>query len=561
MKKIVSIIIALLIVALFAYACANSSVSEKLEGAWYVQTLVVDEFTYDVSQSSEKTVVEFQADNTGSLYTLPDGEKKSIRWIEDSRGDVLLFSVADDQNISMMKIIFEDANLVISDGDTSYFLSRTAPEDSGIRNGLYAEYLCSVPEGTEGNPNELFESTVSIIQSRLNNRDIDNAVLRRIDENRLRVEIPGLMKSGDISEMISAAGLLEFMDPYGDVFMTGEMISSASYYYSDGDHQVAFTLNDEGSKLFADMTAKCIGETIAIYLDGELLVAPTVQSAITNGSGVINGLGTAERAEMIAAQIQARPLPLELTEQKLAIVFDLQSAKTAASDAKAKKEDDRTVVLKLGELELTKAEALKEIENQLSSNAFMYSLYGYSYDITDPENISAAREAAVKNLKIRMVKEAKILELGLMLTEEDETAVAESARSNYDYAIEYMKEYVLNDSGLEDDELDRAVQEELARQEISLEQYLEEARTEKLNDKLKEYIIRDVTVSEEEIQAEFESRVAAESDTYGETELEDVRESIRADLLADKQDETYDAMIEYWVNHADFEVNLDVLEK
>ena len=54
-----------------------------------------------------------------------------------------------------------------------------------------------------------------------------------------------------------------------------------------------------------------------VKIDGEELINPTVQVAITNGSGVINGLGSAERATTIAAKIQSGALPLELTQQKV----------------------------------------------------------------------------------------------------------------------------------------------------------------------------------------------------------------------------------------------------
>ena len=42
-----------------------------------------------------------------------------------------------------------------------------------------------------------------------------------------------------------------------------------------------------------------------------------MQQAINDGQGVINGLGSAERATTIAAQIQSGALPLELTQQKV----------------------------------------------------------------------------------------------------------------------------------------------------------------------------------------------------------------------------------------------------
>ena len=46
-------------------------------------------------------------------------------------------------------------------------------------------------------------------------------------------------------------------------------------------------------------------------------MAPTVQSAITGGSGQITGNFTMDRAQTIAAQIQSGALPLVLTQQKV----------------------------------------------------------------------------------------------------------------------------------------------------------------------------------------------------------------------------------------------------
>ena len=53
----------------------------------------------------------------------------------------------------------------------------------------------------------------------------------------------------------------------------------------DGQWAISFQLTSAGTKLFADMTSQNIGKTLGIYLDGEKLMAPTVQCAITGGSG------------------------------------------------------------------------------------------------------------------------------------------------------------------------------------------------------------------------------------------------------------------------------------
>ena len=185
-----------------------------------------------------------------------------------------------------------------------------------LRGGMYVEYSARAPEGSEADFGSLLNGTMSIIQQRLADKGFTEVNVQQIGTDGIRVEIPDV-QDDTVLDLIGAAAKLEFMDPSGEVFMTGDMVKTATYYYSEGDHQVAFTLTDEGAKIFGDMTSKSIGQRIAIYLDGEELISPTVQSAITNGSGVINGMGSAERATTIAAKIQSGALPLELTQQKV----------------------------------------------------------------------------------------------------------------------------------------------------------------------------------------------------------------------------------------------------
>ena len=185
-----------------------------------------------------------------------------------------------------------------------------------LRGGMYVEYSGKAPEGSTANFDELVEGTMSIIRTRLSDKGFYEANVQRIGADGIRVEIPDV-QDDTVLDLIGAAAKLEFKNPSGETFMTGDMVKTATYYYADGDHQIAFTLTDEGAKLFGDVTAANIGRQIAIYLDGEQLINPTVQNAITNGSGVINGLGSAERATTIAAKIQSGALPLELTQQKV----------------------------------------------------------------------------------------------------------------------------------------------------------------------------------------------------------------------------------------------------
>ena len=185
-----------------------------------------------------------------------------------------------------------------------------------LRGGMYVEYSAKAPEGSEADFGSLMNGTMSIIQQRLADKGFTEVNVQQIGGDGIRVEIPDV-QDDTVLDLIGAAAKLEFRDPNGEVFMTGDMVKTATYYYAEGDHQVAFTLTEEGAKIFADMTAANVGRRISIYLDGEELISPTVQNAITNGSGVINGMGSAERATTIAAKIQSGALPLELTQQKV----------------------------------------------------------------------------------------------------------------------------------------------------------------------------------------------------------------------------------------------------
>ena len=186
-----------------------------------------------------------------------------------------------------------------------------------LRGGVYVEYSAAVPEESEADFGTLMEGTIAVIQQRLTDKGYAESTVQRVGNDGIRVEIPDVTDPAAVLELIGNPAKLEFKTPDGNVFMEGSMVETASYFYDQGDHQVAFKLSSEGAKIFADVTAANVGNSLSIYLDDELLIAPTVESAITGGSGVINGMGTAEYAQTVAAQIQSGALPLVLTQQKV----------------------------------------------------------------------------------------------------------------------------------------------------------------------------------------------------------------------------------------------------
>lgn len=197
-----------------------------------------------------------------------------------------------------------------------------------LRGGVYVEYSAEAPEGNDANFADLLDATVAAIQSRLTDKGYAESTVQVLGTSGIRVEIPDVSDPSDILNLIGEPALLEFKDPDGNTFMTGADVRLAQAGISNGQWVIEFQLTAEGTKLFADMTSQNIGKALSIYLDGEQLMAPTVQSAITGGSGQITGGFTQERAQTIAAQIQSGALPLVLTQQKV----DTQSA-TLGDDA------------------------------------------------------------------------------------------------------------------------------------------------------------------------------------------------------------------------------------
>jgi protein-export membrane protein SecD len=81
---------------------------------------------------------------------------------------------------------------------------------------------------------------------------------------------------------------------------------------TDNSYYVYFELNEEGKVAFAEATQAHIGEAISIVLDKTVISAPTVQTAITEGSGQIVGQFTQQEVINLANLIMSGALPLDI---------------------------------------------------------------------------------------------------------------------------------------------------------------------------------------------------------------------------------------------------------
>lgn len=104
-------------------------------------------------------------------------------------------------------------------------------------------------------------------------------------------------------------------DGFKNTELTGKNLKRAQLDFDQrsGQPQVALVFDDEGAKLFAEITKRNVGKPIAIYLDGTAISVPTVNQEITGGQAVINGTFGIAEAKLLAQRMNAGALPVPIT--------------------------------------------------------------------------------------------------------------------------------------------------------------------------------------------------------------------------------------------------------
>ena len=177
--------------------------------------------------------------------------------------------------------------------------------------------------------------------------------------------------------------------------------------------------------------------------------------------------------------------------------------------------DAATEILRLGDAVVTKGEVQEQVDYQLNYMAYLNSMYGYIYDHTSADNIAYVRNSVIDSFKTKLVTDAKIKEMGLdQLTEEEQAEIQEKAESTYQDNLDYIISDNEEMEGLTDEEKNAKAKEQLESTGYTMETALEDAKETLLSDKLRQEIIKDVAVTEEEIQADFDEKVASAKETY-----------------------------------------------
>lgn len=201
-----------------------------------------------------------------------------------------------------------------------------------------------------------------------------------------------------------------------------------------------------------------------------------------------------------------------LLAMMLALTLILSSCTLIQKDAAV---DAATEILRLGDAVVTKGEVQEQVEAQLDNMAYLYSMYGYSFDPTSEASITEARDTVLDNFRKQLVSNVKIAEMGLdQLTDEETAKIQSDAESTYQSNLDYILSSNYADSELSDEEKNEKAKADLEALGYTMDSALENAKQNALSEKLRQEVIKDVTVSEEEIQKEYDSRVASAKETY-----------------------------------------------
>ena len=147
----------------------------------------------------------------------------------------------------------------------------------------------------------------------------------------------------------------------------------------------------------------------------------------------------------------------------------------------------------------------------------MLSYYGQYYDTTNESLQAAIRQSALEVAVQYELMNQKLVELGLSLTDEEIAAVEAEAQTNWDAAVQNGMEYMGITDDSTDEERASAMVEVLSSLEaegFTEESYKASCVEEAGYNKLMDDIVKDVTVSDEDVQAEFDSLVEADKEKY-----------------------------------------------
>jgi SecD/SecF fusion protein len=199
---------------------------------------------------------------------------------------------------------------------------------------------------------QALEQSVEVVRRRVDETGVAEPQIASQAPDRILVQLPGVKDPDEIKKLLGTTAKMEFHmvddaatdpthPPPGDIVVdvlkprsgmppqeilkrkvevSGDTLdkATAGSDSENGGWQINFTFNSAGARKFAQITEQNIGHRFAVVLDNKVIVAPTIQSAITGGNGRITGSFTAQEATNISLLLNAGalPAPIKIIEER-----------------------------------------------------------------------------------------------------------------------------------------------------------------------------------------------------------------------------------------------------
>ncbi|MBW7960283.1 protein translocase subunit SecD [Microgenomates bacterium UTCPR1] len=179
-------------------------------------------------------------------------------------------------------------------------------------------------------------SARDIIEKRVNFFGVSEPTVQTIrsgNSYRISVDLPGVDQVKEAVALIGKTAQLSFREEkvsddkeatsspvLVETGLTGKHIKKAvvDFNQQDGNPQVALSFNDEGAKLFGEITSRNLNKKVYIVVDNFLVSDPVVRQPILDGNAVITSNFSVDEAKKLAISINsgALPISIKLVEQK-----------------------------------------------------------------------------------------------------------------------------------------------------------------------------------------------------------------------------------------------------
>tara|TARA_B100000029_G_scaffold501573_1_gene575264 strand:- start:885 stop:2432 length:1548 start_codon:yes stop_codon:yes gene_type:complete len=195
------------------------------------------------------------------------------------------------------------------------------------------------------------KQSLEIVRKRIDESGTKEPLIQRSGKDRILLQLPGIKNPERIKDLLGKTAKLTFhlvddenidalkanVAPFGKIIVSdyidseikyliekisrvgGENLvdANASFDPTEG-HAVSFRFDTTGAQKFGKTTSENIGKRFAVLLDGVVITAPVIRSAITGGSGVITGNFTSQEATDLAVLLRAGalPAPLSIIEER-----------------------------------------------------------------------------------------------------------------------------------------------------------------------------------------------------------------------------------------------------